>query len=131
MITIEDFKNYCDLGNTKGIVNKFNVPDDATIQLILNQSQKICLGMIGNPDDVPTTDTFKTGVFFLGRYYLETRSKSGSQLEGDIEIITERKVVQGIDDLRTHQGVMRVLSGMLASDRNPTAFMPELSNVST
>ena len=128
MITIEDFKKYCDIDTTnKGIIARVYIPDDATLQLILDTSQKICLGMIGNPDDVPTTDTFKTGVFFLARYYLETRSKTGHQLEGDVTIFTERRVVQGIEDLRTHQGVMRVLSGMLSSDRNVTAFMPEMS----
>ena len=119
--------------NLIGIVNSFNVPSDFILQLMLDQSQKICMGIIGNPSQTPDTPTFQAGVYFLGRYYLETRSKTGVQIENGIlaEILQERKVVQGIEDKKVHEGVLRILTGMLTADRNPKAFMPEVQSGSS
>lgn len=132
MINLENFKKYCDVGNTNSVLVKLNIIDDSVFQLALDIGQGICMNIIGNPDDVPTTNTFKGGVFFAGRYYLETRSKTGYQIESDaINIMSERKIIQGIEDMKTHKAFMRILIGMLTSDRNVTAFMPETTNGSS
>ena len=132
MIDLENFKKYCDFGNQTAVLSRFNIPDDDTLQLCLDLGQAKCLDIIGKTTP-PETTTFKAGVFFAGRYYLETRSKTGYQIENGIidDVIQERKVTPGIDDLKVHQGVMRILTGILASDRSPKAFMPEVSNESS
>ena len=119
--------------NLTGVVNSFSVPSDFILQLMLDQSQKICMGIIGNPSQTPDTPTFQAGVYFLGRYYLETRSKTGFQIENGFftEVLQERKVVQGIEDKKVHEGVLRILTGMLTADRNPKAFMPEVQSGSS
>lgn len=145
-ISLLDFKDYCSLdipamagpparplSNNASIINKFNIPSDFVLQLMLDQAQRKCLDMIGNPSETPDTPSFRGGVYFLGRYYLETRSKSGFQTENGLltELIQERRVVPGIEDTKIHGGIMRVLTGMLVADRNPKAFMPEVQSESS
>ena len=110
--------------------NKFNPPSDSVVRLVLSQAQRICMGMIGNPSEVPDTATFETGVYFLARYYLETRTKEQSQNEHAVAgTVWEEKVVnQGIEDTKIHEGVMRILTGILTADRAVTSFMPEVQN---
>ena len=129
MITLENFKKYCDIGNQNAVISLFNVPDDSIFQLCLDLGQAKCLDIIGKTEP-PTTTTFKAGVFFAGRYFLETRSKTGQQKENGIidSIIQERKVTPGIEDMKIHEGVMRVLLGILSRDRDVTSFMPAVAN---
>ena len=114
------------------ILNRFNIPSDFILQLMLDQSQSKCMDIIGKPAQIPDTVSFRSGVYFLGRYYLETRSKIGFETENGVasDILQERKVIQGIED-KVHEGVMRVLTGMLTADRNPKAFMPEVQSESS
>ena len=113
------------------IIKRFNNPSDKVLQRILNHSEKTCLNMIGKTT-APDTDSFDNSVYFLGRYILETRSKEGYQGEGEVSgVYSERVVNPGIGDDKIHLGVMRVLIGMLAGDRDVTAFMPEVSNDSS
>ena len=131
-ISIEVFKEYLGYSDKSSPTVNFAVPPDSIIQLHLDLSQKICLNKIGNPDDVPTTPTFENSVYFLGRYFLETRSKEGKQWESDFStLLQERRVNPGILEDKIHSAVMRVLTGMLSSDRDVLKFMPEVSNDSS
>ena len=70
--------------NAKGhTLNKLNIPSDSVLNLILDQAQKICLGITGL-SSAPDTQTFESAVYFLGRYYLETRTKQQSQSDFEI-----------------------------------------------
>ena len=109
-------------------INKFNIPSDFVLNLILAQAQKICLGITGL-SSAPDTPPFETAVYFLGRYYLETRTKQQSQSDFEISNLFDQKIVnQGIEDIKVHEGVMRILTGMLTADRQVTSFMPEVEN---
>ena len=117
--------------NKKGYtVNKINIPSDSVLALILYQAQKICLGMTGL-SSAPDTQTFESAVYFLGRYYLETRTKQQSQIDFDITVFDQKLVNQGIEGIEVHKGVMRILTGMLNADRQVTSFMPEVENESS
>ena len=132
MLTIEKFKEYIGYSDKGSPTASFALPPDSIIQLNFDLSQQICLNIIGNPDDVPTTATFESAVYFLGRYFLETRSKDGYQWESDIsQILQERKVNPGIIDDKIHSAVLRQVTGMLTSDRDVASFMPEVSNESS
>ena len=117
--------------NTTGfILDRLNQPSDSVLQLVLDQSTKVCLGMAGLSSP-PNTMTFEASVYFLGRYYLETRSKTQKQDTQDFATGWEEKLVNpGIEDKKVHEGVMRVLTGMLTPDRRVTDFMPEVQNES-
>ena len=111
-------------------LNRFRPPSDSVLNLILSQAQKVCLGIAGL-SSAPDTPTFEAGVYFLGRYYLETRTKKQSQIGFSIHIVEGKFVNQGIEDTKVHDAVMRILTGMLTADREVTAFMPEVENESS
>jgi len=117
--------------NKSYILGRLNIPSDSVLNLILSQAQKVCLGIAGL-SSAPDTPTFESAVYFLGRYYLETRTKQqrqdGQSVAG--EIWEEKQVNQGIEDTKIHDAVMRILTGMLTADRDVTAFMPEVDNES-
>ena len=79
-------------------INKFNIPSDFVLNLILAQAQKICLGITGL-SSAPDTPPFETAVYFLGRYYLETRTKQQSQSDFEISNLLIKKL--SIKELRT------------------------------
>ena len=115
--------------SSSSFTKQLNNPSNNVLNLILQQSEKVCMSIIGNPLNVPATVTFKAGVFFLGRYYVETRSKTGFQIEGEVpNIFQERAVNPGIEDTKVHEGVMRILTGMLSQDRAVNVFMPEVES---
>ena len=117
--------------NQKNYVqNNFNPPSDSVVRLVLSQAQTICMGMIGNPAQAPDTATFEAGVYFLARYYLETRTKEQHQNTNEVvgPIWEEKVVNQGIEDTKVHEGVMRILTGILTADRAVNSFMPEVQN---
>ena len=116
--------------NTKSVLNQVFQPSDFVLRLTLNQSISVCMGIIGSPTEIPTTETFKGGVFFYGRYLVETRSKVGRQTGSDITqgVFDEKEVNPGIEDSKVHEGVMRILTGMLTPDRAVTAFLPEVDD---
>ena len=105
--------------------------NDSILQLILSHSEQICRQMIGNPSVSPKTASFELAVYFLGRYYVESRSKDGYKLDFDLTIFTDSKSRAGIKGMKIHKGVMRILTGMLTPDRSPTDFMPEVSSVTS
>ena len=118
--------------NIKGYMsNRLRPQSDFVLNLVLSQAQKICLGIAGL-SSAPDTPTFESAVYFLARYYLETRTKKQVQDSQDVtnSIWEEKNVNQGIEDTKVHKGVMRVLTGMLTADREVTAFMPEVDNES-
>ena len=115
---------------SNAVLNRLFNPSNFLLRLMLNQSVAVCMGIIGSPAQMPTTDTFKGGVFFYGRYLLETRSKTGRQIGSDMTsgVFEERDVNPGIEDSKVHKAVMRILTGMLTPDREVTAFLPEVDD---
>lgn len=114
--------------NVSSVLSQIQKAPDSVLQLVLDQSQPICMNIIGNPSSVPTTKTFEGGVFFLARYFLENRTKEKITLSSDMTegVFKEDSVNYGIQNKKVHEGIMRILTGMLTPDRIVTAFMPEV-----
>ena len=129
-VTMSGFKEFCLISNAKAsALGHLNIPSDEVLRIYLDSAGDIVKSMLGlkRTDSLPSVSTrVDHAVYLLANFYRQHNSALEKVSEMEIQdLIGERETRNFNKEIQP--ALFKMITGLLARDRNNLAFMPEVS----